>query len=255
MNKTVLITGASAGIGEETARIFAKNGYNLILFARRIDKLKELAEILIKEYAIKIYTAKVDVCISDEVKNAILELPNEFRNISILVNNAGLAAGLSDLEHGSIDNWDRMIDTNVKGMLYLTKYCIPLLKQIKYSHIINIGSIAAKDIYQNGNVYCASKHAVDALTKSMRLELSSYPIKVTGIHPGAVETEFSLVRFDGDGAKAKSVYEGFENLVASDIAEAIFWCVTRPKHVNINELTIMPTAQPKAGIIHKNLAE
>jgi 3-hydroxy acid dehydrogenase/malonic semialdehyde reductase len=181
------------------------------------------------------------------------ELPSEWKQISVLVNNAGLASGLSPIEKGDIDDWDVMIDTNVKGLLYVTRNVAPLMIANGKGHIVNIGSIAGKEVYANGNVYCATKHAVDALNKAMRIDMAQYPIKVTAIHPGAVETEFSIVRFHGDESKAKKVYEGFENLVAQDIAEAIWFALSRPAHVNINELTIMPTAQPVASTIHRKI--
>mgnify|MGYP001151979393 CR=1 FL=1 len=253
MKRIALITGASAGIGKASAEKLAQEGYDLILFARRLEKLEILAESLKEQYRMNCHIAKVDVRDKNSVSKAVNDIPESFKNINVLINNAGLAAGLSSIEDGQLENWDTMLDTNVKGLLYVSKACIPLLKNQDYAHIINIGSIAAKDIYMNGNVYCASKHAVDALTQSMRLELSEYPIKVTGIHPGAVETEFSEVRFNGDKARAKAVYEGFDNLVASDIADAIAWVISRPQHVNINDLVIMPTAQPKAGVLHKRL--
>jgi NADP-dependent 3-hydroxy acid dehydrogenase YdfG len=248
-----LISGASSGIGEACAYTFAENNYDLILMARRIHKLEELKskiEDLVK--GCRVHIIQLDVRKAEEVQTAVQKIPDSFKSINVLVNNAGLAAGLSTLENGNIDHWERMIDTNVKGILYLTKACIPLLKKQEHSHIVNVGSIAGKEVYMNGNVYCSTKHAVDALTKAMRLELSEYPIKVTGVHPGAVETEFSIVRFDGDEKKAQAVYDGYYNLEATDIADAIFWSVDRPAHVNINDLVIMPTAQPKAGVIHKN---
>jgi len=252
MKGIALITGASAGIGKASAEKLAAEGYNLILFARRIEKLQALAKSLEEQFQTQCFVSQLDVRDKDAVAKAIDEIPADFKSINVLINNAGLAAGLASLEDGAIENWDAMLDTNVKGLLYVSKACIPLLKNQENAHIVNIGSIAAKDIYMNGNVYCASKHAVDALTQSMRLELSQYPIKVTGIHPGAVETEFSEVRFSGDKNRAKAVYEGYDNLVAGDIADAISWVISRPQHVNINDLVIMPTAQPKAGVIHRN---
>jgi 3-hydroxy acid dehydrogenase/malonic semialdehyde reductase len=249
--KTILITGASAGIGKACANLFAQHNYNLILVARRAERLQVLKEELTKQYSINIHTEVLDVRNNEDVESFIKNLPEDFKNLNALVNNAGLAAGLTTLEFGEIDNWNRMIDTNLKGLAYMSKACIPLLKGQMNAHIINIGSIAGKEIYMNGNIYCASKHAVDALTKSMRLELSEYPIKVTGVHPGAVETEFSIVRYDGDEEKAKKVYEGYDNLLAEDIADAVYWAVSRPSRVNINDIVIMPTAQPKAGVIHK----
>jgi NADP-dependent 3-hydroxy acid dehydrogenase YdfG len=245
------ITGASAGIGEATAHILASNGYNLILLARRSDKLEQLSSALQQQYGITVYTQTLDVRNRNEVAETISGLPADWKKIEVLINNAGLASGLAPIEKGDLDDWDIMIDTNVKGLLYVTRAITPLMIAHGKGHIINIGSIAGKEVYANGNVYCATKHAVDALNKAMRIDLSQYPIKVTAVHPGAVETEFSIVRFHGDTEKAKKVYEGFENLVAADIAEAIWFALSRPVHVNINELTIMPTAQPVAGIIHR----
>ncbi len=249
--KIALITGASAGIGAATAKLLASQQYNLILAARRVDALKELSNQLNMQFGISTLVVKLDVRNRNEVAETIAALPAEWQKINVLVNNAGLASGLSSIDEGNIDDWDVMIDTNVKGLLYVTRNVIPLMKNNESGHIINIGSIAGKEVYVNGNVYCATKHAVDALNKAMRLELAKFPIKVTAIHPGAVETEFSVVRFHGDKERADKVYEGFENLVADDIAEAIWFAISRPAHVNINELTIMPTAQPVAGVIHR----
>jgi 3-hydroxy acid dehydrogenase/malonic semialdehyde reductase len=251
MIKTAFITGASSGIGEAIAHILAANGYRLILAARRIDRLTSLSQQLFQTYNTDVYTLALDVRYRDQVAEAVASLPEEWRKIDVLVNNAGLASGLSSIEAGDMDDWDVMIDTNVKGLLYVTRTVLPLMTEQSYGHIINIGSIAGKEIYANGNVYCATKHAVDALNKSMRIDLAKYPIKVTSVNPGAVETEFSIVRFHGDTERAKKVYEGFENLLASDIAEAVWFALSRPAHVNINELVIMPTAQPAAGIIHR----
>lgn len=249
--RIAFITGASAGLGEATARQLASEGYQLILAARRSDRLAVLAEELQSRFQTQLLTLALDVRNREEVKEAIANLPQAWQSISVLVNNAGLASGLSSIEDGDIDDWDVMIDTNVKGLLYVTRNILPLMIKQGGGHIINISSIAGKEVYANGNVYCASKHAVDALNKSMRIDLVKYPIKVTAINPGAVETEFSIVRFHGDKERAKKVYEGFDNLVASDIAEAISFVLSRPAHVNINELTIMPTAQAVAGVIHR----
>lgn len=251
--KIAFITGASAGIGAATAKLLASQQYNLILAARRVDALKELANQLNAQFGIQTLVVKLDVRNRKEVQKTIAGFPAEWQKINVLVNNAGLASGLSSIDEGDIDDWDVMIDTNVKGLLYVTRHVIPLMKNNESGHIINIGSIAGKEVYANGNVYCATKHAVDALNKAMRLELSKFPIKVTAIHPGAVETEFSVVRFHGDKDKADKVYEGFENLVAEDIADAIWFAISRPAHVNINELTIMPTAQPVASVIHRKV--
>jgi len=249
--KIAFITGSSAGIGAATAKLLASQQYNLILAARRIDALKQLSTELNTQFGINTLVVQLDVRNRKEVEETISGLPVEWKKINVLVNNAGLASGLSSIDEGDIDDWDAMIDTNIKGLLYVTRNVIPLMKNNESGHIINIGSIAGKEVYANGNVYCATKHAVDALNKAMRLELSKFPLKVTAIHPGAVETEFSLVRFHGDKERAAKVYEGFENLVADDIADAIWFAISRPAHVNINELTIMPTAQPMASVIHR----
>jgi 3-hydroxy acid dehydrogenase/malonic semialdehyde reductase len=249
--KIAFITGASAGIGAATAKLLASQQYNLILAARRVDTLKRLSNELNSQFGISTLVVKLDVSNRNEVSETIAAFPAEWKKINILVNNAGLASGLSSIDEGDIDDWDVMIDTNVKGLLYVTRNIIPLMINNESGHIINIGSIAGKEVYANGNVYCATKHAVDALNKAMRIELAKFPIKVTAIHPGAVETEFSVVRFHGDKERADKVYEGFENLIADDIADAIWFAISRPAHVNINELTIMPTAQPVASVIHR----
>ena len=249
--KIAFITGSSSGIGAATAKLLASQQYNLILAARRLDALKQLSNELNTQFGISTLVVKLDVRNRKEVEETILGLPVEWQKINVLVNNAGLASGLSSIDEGDIDDWDAMIDTNIKGLLYVTRNVSPLMKNNESGHIINIGSIAAKEVYANGNIYCATKHAVDALNVAMRLELSKFPIKVTAIHPGAVETEFSVVRFHGDKERADKVYEGFENLVADDIADAIWYAISRPAHVNINELTIMPTAQPMASVIHR----
>ncbi|MFN4972938.1 MAG: SDR family oxidoreductase [Bacteroidota bacterium] len=251
MTKTAFITGASAGIGEAIATLLAVQGYRLILTARRKDKLTQLAETLVEKYSTETLVLELDVRNREAVATAIAQLPDSWKSIDVLINNAGLASGLAPIESGDIDDWEVMIDTNIKGLLYVTRTIVPLMIAANTGHIVNIGSIAGKEVYANGNIYCATKHAVDALNKAMRIDLSKYPIKVTAIHPGAVETEFSIVRFHGDVERAKKVYEGFENLVAADIAEAIWFALSRPAHVNINELTIMPTAQPMAGVIHR----
>ena len=245
MNKTALITGASSGIGLACAELMAAAGYQLILTARRADKLNELAAEPAAKHGIGVKTLVFDVRNKQEVAAAL----NSLDTPDVLINNAGLALGLSHFYAGDTDHWDTMIDTNVKGLLYVSRVFAEKMIARGSGHIVNVGSIAGKEVYENGNVYCASKHAVDALTKSMRLELAAHGIKVTGIHPGAVETEFSIVRFGGDEARAKKVYEGFENLVAADIADAVVWAVSRPAHVNINDIVIMPSAQPAAGMV------
>ena len=247
MDKSALITGASSGIGLACAEILAAHGFNLVLTARRADRLTEIADRLQNEYHISVNTLVFDVRDKAQVTSALQNVPAP----DVLVNNAGLALGLSHFYAGDTNQWDTMIDTNIKGLLYTSRIMAEKMIARGSGHIVNIGSIAGKEVYENGNVYCASKHAVDALTRSMRIELASKGVKVTGIHPGAVETEFSIVRFNGDEERAKKVYEGFENLVAADIADAVHWAVSRPLHVNINDIVIMPSAQPAAGVIHR----
>ena len=241
----VLITGATSGIGKSTAELFAKNGYDLIITGRRSDRLQEVKQDL-EKLGVKVLTLCFDIRKLNEVKVAIASIPSEMKQIDILVNNAGLASGLSTIQDGDIDDWEKMIDTNVKGLLYITREIAPLMVESKKGHIINIGSIAGKEVYANGNVYCATKHAVDALNKGMRIDLLPHGIKVTSINPGMIETEFSVVRFHGDEERAKKVYEGINPLTPEDIAETIYWTASRPAHVNINELIIMPTAQASA---------
>lgn len=252
MSKIALISGATAGIGEASARLFAREKYNLLLLARRSEKLQHLAEALSSEFGIRVQTLTADVRSKADVLR-LEELDAEWKNVDVLVNNAGLSQGLEPIQEGSTDDWDTMIDTNVKGLLYMTRVVAPWMVSRRSGHIINIGSIAGKETYANGNVYCATKHAVDSLNKAMRIDLLPHGIKVTGIHPGAVETEFSEVRFKGDKERAKKVYEGFEPLHAQDIAEAIWFAVSRPAHVNINDMLIMPTAQANSvHLVKKN---
>jgi NADP-dependent 3-hydroxy acid dehydrogenase YdfG len=248
----VLITGATSGIGKSTAQLFAKNGHDLIITGRREDRLKEIKTQLESAFKIKVTTLCFDIRKLSEVENAISTLSSENKKINALVNNAGLAAGLGPIQSGNIDHWERMIDTNVKGLLYISRAISNLMIENKKGHIINIGSIAGKEVYANGNVYCATKHAVDALNKAMRIDLLPHNIKVTAINPGMVETEFSIVRFDGDSDKAKKVYEGLQPLTPDDIAETIYWVTNRPPHVNINDIIITPTVQATAtNVIRK----
>lgn len=248
----VFITGASSGIGRSTSEIFAKNGHDLIITGRREERLIELKTKLENTYHVKVTVLCFDIRSFQEVEKAIGSLPEALKKIDLLVNNAGLAAGLSAIQDGELSHWERMIDTNIKGLLYATKLIAPLMIKNGKGHIINIGSVAGKEVYANGNVYCATKHAVDALSKGMRIDLLAHHIKVTAINPGMVETEFSVVRFDGDEERAKKVYAGLQPLTPEDIAETIYWVSTRPAHVNINDIIIMPTVQASAtNVIRK----
>ncbi len=251
MKPIAFITGASSGIGEACARLFAEKGFQLILNARREERLEHLRDELNKDFHTEVLLLPFDLRDKMEVKKAIETIPGNWRKIDVLVNNAGLAKGLSHFFEGDTEDWDAMIDTNIKGLLYASREIAPIMISNGKGHIINIGSIAGKEVYDKGNVYCGTKHAVDAINRSMRLELSGKGIRVTAVNPGAVETEFSLVRFDGDAERAAMVYKGFENLVAADIADAVYWAASRPGHVNINDIIIMPTAQPMAGVIHR----
>lgn len=251
MQKTVLITGATSGIGEAAAKIFAKNGCKLILTGRREDRLMDFTNQLVKTFGIDVLPLVFDVRNFEAVQNAVNNLPDSWKTIDILLNNAGLAVGLTAIQDGVIDDWERMIDTNIKGLLYVTRCFAPLMIARNSGHIINIGSIAGKEVYSNGNVYCATKHAVDALTKSMRIDMVKHGIKVTQIAPGAVETEFSIVRFKGDKGAADNVYKGFTPLSADDIADVIYYVTSLPAHVCINDLVITPTAQASATNFYK----
>lgn len=247
--KTAFITGATSGIGKATAEIFAKNKIQLILCGRRADRLTKLKSEL--EKFTKVTTLQFDVKDKDAVFHAVESLPIEFQEINILINNAGNAHGLSSIQEGNIEDWDAMIDINVKGLLYVSKAIIPRMVKNNSGFVVNIGSIAGKEVYPNGNVYCASKHAVNALNKAMRIDLNKHNIRVSAIHPGAVETEFSEVRFKGDKEKANNVYNGFEALQANDIAEIIYFVISRPLHVNIEDLIVYPTAQASATILNR----
>ena len=243
MNKIIMITGATTGFGKATAVKFAENGYNIIITGRRKNLLDKLEEELIKIDGVKVLPLCFDVRKKEEVESAIANLSEDWKNIDILVNNAGLAVGMSHIQDGNTDDWDRMIDTNVKGLLYVTRAVSPLMVARNKGHIFNIGSIAGKDVYENGNTYCASKFAVGALSKAMRIDMMKNNIRVTLIAPGMAETEFSIVRFKGDEQRAKNVYKGFDALKAEDIAGVIFYCATLPEHICINELEITPTQQ------------
>lgn len=249
-NKIILITGASSGIGEACARVFAQQGSRLILAARRQDRIEQLAKELKTSHHTESLMLHLDVSDKLAVEKVLSTLPSEWQDIEVLVNNAGLALSSDPIQQGSFDNWDRMIDTNVKGLLYVTRTVLPGMLARERGHIINIGSIAGQECYTNGNVYCATKHAVRALTKSMRLDLHGSPIRVTEIAPGAVETEFSTVRWQ-DEEKAKAFYQDFNPLLAEDIADAVLYCATRPLHVDICEMTILPTVQASASLIYR----
>ena len=251
MSKIVLVTGATSGIGKAIARKFAENGHNLILAGRRKLLLDELAKDLILSHQVDVLPLCFDVRKYSEAELAVTTLPEKWRKIDILVNNAGLAAGLHPIHEGIPDDWERMIDTNVKGLLYMTRLVSPLMVKRRQGHIINIGSVAGREVYPMGNVYCGSKSAVDAITKGTRIDLLAHHIKVTQIAPGAAETEFALVRFKGDKERADNVYKGFKPLTGEDIADVVYYVTTLPEHVNINDLVIMPTAQASTMHFHK----
>jgi NADP-dependent 3-hydroxy acid dehydrogenase YdfG len=252
MSKRIaLITGATSGIGEATSRLLAENSFKLILCGRREDRLGKLS----KELSAKteVTTLSFDVRNRVEVERTIQSLQRDWKNIDVLINNAGNAHGLSPIQSGNVDDWDAMIDINVKGLLYVSHEVLPIMVERNQGHIINIGSIAGKETYPNGNVYCGSKYAVDAITKGMRLDLNEHGIKVTAIHPGLVETEFSLVRFKGDEERAKSVYKGYQPLKPGDIADLILFALTRPAHVVVADLVVFPVAQASATVVKKGL--
>lgn len=238
MSKTVLITGATSGFGKAFATLFAKNGYDIVITGRRAERLKSVKAELESLYKISVSILHFDIREREQVNKAVENLKQEDKIIDILINNAGLAAGFASIEDGDVDDWDVMIDTNVKGLLYISRQIAPMMKAQGHGHIINIGSTAGKVVYKNGNVYCATKFAVDALTQAMRIDLLPYGIKVTAINPGMAETEFSLVRFKGDEERARNVYQGLTPLSAEDIANVVYYCATLPPHVCINDLTL-----------------
>jgi len=250
MSKLTLITGATSGIGKACAEKFAKNNHNLVLTGRRKERLQELAGKLENEYKISVLPLTFDIRNKDEVEEAVAKIPQD-QKVEILINNAGLAAGLQPINEGLVDDWEQMIDTNIKGLLYISRTIIPKMIENGKGHIINIGSIAGREVYPKGNVYCATKHAVDALTKGMRIDLLPYGIKVSQIAPGLVETEFSIVRFKGDKETADQVYQGYQPLKGEDIADAAYYLASLPEHVNINDLLIMPVAQANATNLFK----
>jgi 3-hydroxy acid dehydrogenase / malonic semialdehyde reductase len=253
MEKIVLITGATSGFGKAIAEKFAAGKWNCIITGRRGDKLHALADELREKYQNRVLSLVFDVQKKDEVFQHLSNLPKEWKDIDVLINNAGLALGRDDFDQGNTNDWDTMIDTNVKGLLYVSKAIVPYMTERNHGHIINMGSIAGKEIYEKGNVYCGSKAAVDAISKGMRIDLLKHKIKVTAIHPGAAETEFALVRFKGDEDKANQTYKGFTPLTAEDIADIVWYCATLPPHVCINDLVVTCTAQANGSVFYKEM--
>lgn len=250
-DKNVLITGASSGIGKSCAYKFAESGANLILSARRKERLDELSQKLKTEFNISALVLDFNIKSHNEVKHAIASLPNEWKRVDILVNNAGLGKGLDKFHEGKIEDWEEMIDTNLKGLLFITREILPSMVERKFGHIINIGSTAGHDVYPAGNVYCATKFAVKAISKALRIDVLDKYVKVSSVDPGMVETEFSLVRYNGDFDKAKNVYRNLSPLTPDDVAEAVLFCATRPHHVNINEIILTPLAQASSNFVHR----
>ncbi len=252
MSKVALVTGATSGIGRACAEKFASFGHNLIITGRRLEQLMDLEKNLTEKYKVRVLSLNFDVRNQYEVEGAILGIDEEWKQIDILVNNAGLALGLNTIDQGLLQDWEQMIDTNLKGLLYVSRAVLPLMIKRQSGHIINIGSIAGREVYPKGNVYCATKYAVRAITQGMRMDLLEHNIKVTEVSPGAANTEFSKVRFHGDQQAADNVYVGFEPLSGQDIANVVGFVATLPHHVNINEIVVVPTAQASAGIIKKS---
>lgn len=252
MNKIVLITGATSGIGKACAEKFAAAKYNLIITGRRKERLESLEKELKAAFGVEVLALCFDVQDKEAVFSHINNLPEQWRQVDLLINNAGLALGRDSFEEADLNDWETMMNTNVNGLLYVTRAVLPFMIARKQGHIVNMGSVAGKDVYEKGNAYCGSKFAVDALSKAMRIDLLKHNIKVTAIHPGAVETEFSIVRFKGDQEKADATYKGMVPLTGADIAEIIFYCASLPAHVCINDLTVTPTQQANGIYIHKN---
>ena len=250
-NKTVMITGASSGFGEGCARLFAKKGAKLIIAARRESQLKSLAKELYNKYKTETKVLALDVRNPGNVRKSIESLPGKWKEIDILVNNAGLSRGLDKIQEGSIQDWEEMIDTNIKGLLYVSRFVLPLMVKRNKGHVVNIGSIAGHEVYPKGNVYCATKHAVDAITKGMRLDLNGTNVRVTTVDPGLAETEFSLVRFRGDKQRADTVYKGLEPLNAGDVADAVYYAVTRRENFVIGEMILFPLCQASAQVVSR----
>jgi 3-hydroxy acid dehydrogenase / malonic semialdehyde reductase len=254
-HKTILITGASSGIGEACARTFAEAGAKLILTARRIDRLQTLAAELHDQFSTSIHSLQFDVRDRQQVESTLNSLPSDWTDIDILINNAGLSRGLEKLHEGSIEDWEEMIDANVKGLLYVTRSIVPGMVGRNRGHIVNIGSIASRAAYPGGNVYCASKAAVRTISEGLKQDLLGTPIRVSEIEPGLVETEFSLVRFHGDRDRADRVYAGLTPLTPADVADVVLFCITRPPHVNISEVLLVPTAQANATLVHREKSD
>lgn len=250
-DQIVLITGASSGIGAACAQVFAQGGAKLILAARRLERLKQMAPELIKAYGSQIYLLQLDVRDRTQIESALKNLPDPWSAIDILINNAGLSRGLDKLHEGDFQDWEEMIDTNVKGLLYMTRYVVPGMVSRGRGHVINIGSIAGKQTYPGGNVYCASKAAVKAISEGLKQDLLGTPVRVTEIQPGLVDTEFSTVRFHGDGERANNVYKGLTPLTGEDVADVVYFCATRSPHVNISEILLVPTDQATATLVHR----
>jgi serine 3-dehydrogenase len=252
-DKIVFVTGASSGIGEACARIFARNGAKLLLCARRKDRLKKISQELESNFGTESHIFQLDVRDRNGVDKALDDISDKWKKIDILINNAGLARGLSKLHEGLIDDWDEMIDTNIKGMLYISRKIIPGMVDREKGDIINIGSIAGHEVYPGGVAYCASKHAVDAITRGLRMDLVGTPLRVCTVDPGLVETEFSIVRFHGNKDRADNIYAGLQPLTGDDIAETVFYCASRPSHIQISEVIMFPTAQRSATIVHRDV--
>ncbi len=250
-DKIVFVTGASSGIGAACAEVCAREGAKLILCARREDKVKELADGLKSEYGTESYCFALDVRNQPDVEKAVTSLPDEWQAIDILVNNAGLSRGLAKVYEADLQDWEEMIDTNIKGLLYVSRAVLPGMVERRSGHVVNIGSVAGHQLYPGGNVYCATKHAVDAITQGLQIDLVDSPVRVSTVDPGMVDTEFSKVRFHGDEEKAKGVYDGLKPLEGADIAETVLFCVTRPPHVNVHQVLIMPKAQATATINYR----
>jgi len=253
VNRIVLITGATSGFGRACAEKFAANGYDLVITGRRKERLDAVQKELQEKFSIEVLTLCFDVQNRQETFNSINDMPEHWKQIHVLVNNAGLALGRDLFENASLDDWETMIDTNVKGLLYVSRAILPMMIATGHGHIINLGSIAGKEVYEKGNVYCASKFAVDAISRSMRIDLLPHQIKVTAIHPGAAETEFSLVRFKQDPVQAGKIYDGYKPLQASDVADAVYYCASLPAHVCVNELVLTCTAQANSYYTYKSL--